>query len=119
MHARLATSRPVAKLPAGGLKTAEGAKERVEVLLGIIKDMDELLGTQDLGLFGKWVEAARGWGASTAEKDLYEFNARNLVVGSPCQFRACQSRAMKRGARGAHWGDLVESHGGGASVTKR
>ena len=31
-------------------------------------------------LLGRWIEMARAWGQTPAEKDLMEFNARNLVT---------------------------------------
>lgn len=53
------------------------------MLLKIIKDIDELMGTQKMSLFGKWVSDARAWGATADEKAKYEFNARNLLVMIP------------------------------------
>ena len=67
-------------------RSFEDAEERVHILLGIIDDMDQLMGTQEQNRLGHWIMAARELGASDpqAEKtsNLYEFNARNLVVGA-------------------------------------
>lgn len=47
--------------------------------LDLIADMDELLGTREEFLLGKWLEEAKEWGTDEAEKKLYERNAKNLV----------------------------------------
>jgi alpha-N-acetylglucosaminidase len=48
--------------------------------LSLIDDMDTLLGTRRDHLLGKWIDDARNWGVTPEEKDLYEFNARDLVT---------------------------------------
>lgn len=48
--------------------------------LGLLDDMDTLLGMQDGFLLGKWISDARSHGITTAEKNLYEFNAKDLVT---------------------------------------
>lgn len=48
--------------------------------LTLIDDMDELLGTRQDFLFGKWIKDARACGFTPAEKDLYEQNARDLIT---------------------------------------
>lgn len=61
-----------------------GDIELYEVLynrfLDLISDMDKLLRTRPEFLMGKWVETAKSWGTTPAEKRLYEINARNLVT---------------------------------------
>jgi Alpha-N-acetylglucosaminidase (NAGLU). len=46
----------------------------------VINDMDVLLGTQPDFLLGRWLNDAVQWGATPAEKKLYEKNARNLIT---------------------------------------
>lgn len=48
--------------------------------LQLIDDMDRLLGTQKDFLLGKWLAEARAWGTTRQEKNLYEFNARDLIT---------------------------------------
>ncbi|HVS91324.1 MAG TPA: alpha-N-acetylglucosaminidase [Mucilaginibacter sp.] len=48
--------------------------------LGLMDDMDKLLGTRKDFLLGRWIAEARANGITPQEKDLYEFNARDLVT---------------------------------------
>lgn len=48
--------------------------------LALLDDMDTLLGTQEGFLLGKWVSDARSNGITEAERNLYEFNAKDLVT---------------------------------------
>jgi alpha-N-acetylglucosaminidase len=48
--------------------------------LELIDDMDRLLATRKDFLLGPWLADARRWGATGAEKDLYERNARDLIT---------------------------------------
>lgn len=48
--------------------------------LQLISDMDKLLATRRGFLLGPWLADARSWGKSSQEKDLYEFNARDLIT---------------------------------------
>ena len=48
--------------------------------LGLMDDMDRLLGTRRDFLLGKWIGEARSNGVDPAEKDLYEKNARDLIT---------------------------------------
>ena len=48
--------------------------------LALLDDMDRLLSTRKDFLLGKWITQARDNGITPAEKDLYEFNARDLVT---------------------------------------
>jgi alpha-N-acetylglucosaminidase len=49
-------------------------------MLGLIRDMDKLTGTRKELLLGTWIDDARSWGATPAEKDLCERNARELLT---------------------------------------
>lgn len=48
--------------------------------LSLIDDMNKLLGTNKDFLLEKWIDAARSWGITPKEKNLYEFNARDLLT---------------------------------------
>lgn len=48
--------------------------------IGILNDVDALLATRKDFLLGKWINDARKWGKTPAEKDLFEKNARNLIT---------------------------------------
>jgi alpha-N-acetylglucosaminidase len=48
--------------------------------LGLMRDMDSLLATRPEFLLGSWLEDARRWGATPEEKDLMEWNARNIIT---------------------------------------
>ena len=48
--------------------------------LELISDMDRLLATRKDFMLGPWIAAARNQGSTTAEKDLYEQNARDLIT---------------------------------------
>ena len=42
--------------------------------------MDSVLGTCEQFLLGRWISDARARGSTAAEKDLFEYNARNQVT---------------------------------------
>jgi alpha-N-acetylglucosaminidase len=74
-----------------GRTKLEGLRDLREQFLGILDDMDSLLGTTPFFMFGPWVEGAKSFSKlapsgkgsvhdPTAEEALYEFNARNLVT---------------------------------------
>lgn len=48
--------------------------------LELLDDMDKLLNTHPDFMLGKWIQDARNWGQTEEEKNLYEFNARDLVT---------------------------------------
>ena len=54
--------------------------EARETFLQLIRDIDQLLGTDSHFLLGKWIADARSWGTTKEEKDLYEYNARAIVT---------------------------------------
>jgi alpha-N-acetylglucosaminidase len=55
-------------------------------VLGLLDDLDTLVGTRREFLLGPWLEDAKRWGATPAERDLYEWNARNIITlwGEKC-----------------------------------
>jgi alpha-N-acetylglucosaminidase len=61
-------------------KNAEALAESGKTFLQLIRDMDELLGTNQHFLLGKWIANARRWGADEKEKAHYEWNARTIVT---------------------------------------
>lgn len=54
--------------------------ETSEIFLQLIRDMDELLGTNENFLLGKWIADARKWGTTEEEKNFYEWNSRTIVT---------------------------------------
>ena len=72
-----------------------GFKTTSDEFLGLIDDMDKLLGTRSEFLLGKWLSDARSIGHTQQEKDIYEHNARNLITlwgNKDCRIRdyACK-----------------------------
>ena len=61
-------------------KNPEALAEAGKNMLQLIRDIDELLGTNEQFLLGKWIADARKWGVNEEEKDLYEYNARAVVT---------------------------------------
>ena len=59
------------------------AEQRV---IDLLRDLDDLVGTREEFLLGRWLDEARRWGATLAERDLYEWNARNIITlwGTTC-----------------------------------
>ena len=71
--------------------------------LNLIKDFDVLLSTKKEYLLGVWLEDAKKWGDNKQEKNLYEWNARNLITlwGEKCtegQFDDLNTYAYKQWA---------------------
>jgi len=69
----------------------------------LIKDFDVLLSTRKEYLLGRWVESAKKWGDTNEEKNLYEWNARNIITlwGEKCtegQFDDLNNYAYKQWA---------------------
>jgi alpha-N-acetylglucosaminidase len=52
----------------------------------LLRDLDELVGTRPEFLLGTWIDQAKRWGRTAAERNLYEWNARNIITlwGSKC-----------------------------------
>jgi alpha-N-acetylglucosaminidase len=61
-------------------KDEKALAEDSETFLQLIRDMDQLLGTNEHFLLGKWIADARKWGANKEEKDFYQWNARSIVT---------------------------------------
>jgi len=53
---------------------------------GLLRDLDQLAGTREEFLLGRWIADARRWGTTDAERRLYEWNARNIITlwGTKC-----------------------------------
>ena len=49
-------------------------------LLTTIDDLDRILATHTSFMVGTWINEARAWGTTAAERDLYEFSARNQIT---------------------------------------
>ncbi|MGH7533578.1 MAG: alpha-N-acetylglucosaminidase, partial [Gemmatimonadales bacterium] len=49
-------------------------------VIGLLGDLDTLVATRKEFLLGRWVDAARQWGHTDAERRLYEWNARNIIT---------------------------------------
>jgi alpha-N-acetylglucosaminidase len=49
-------------------------------MLGLIRDMDKLAGTRREFLLGTWIADAHSWGATPAEADMLEQDARELIT---------------------------------------
>ncbi len=61
-------------------KDAAALAKHSEIFLQLIRDLDELLGTNKHFLLGKWIAEARKWGINSKEKRFYEWNARTIVT---------------------------------------
>jgi alpha-N-acetylglucosaminidase len=73
-------------------------------LLGTLDDLDRVLSTDANFMLGPWIAAARAWGNTTAESDLYEWNARNqLTLWGPSGLSNVVDYATKE------WGGLTSS----------
>jgi alpha-N-acetylglucosaminidase len=55
-------------------------------VVDLLRDLDELVGTREEFLLGRWVDDASRWATTPAERDLYEWNARNIITmwGTKC-----------------------------------
>ena len=49
-------------------------------MVGLIRDLDELLATRPEYLLGRWLEDAKRWGANGPERDRLEWNARRVLT---------------------------------------
>jgi alpha-N-acetylglucosaminidase len=82
-------------------------------LLGLIRDLDELLATREEFLLGRWLADAKQWATNEEERRLYEFNARNLItLWGPRdsilhEYAARQWSGMFNGFYGPRWEKLL------------
>lgn len=58
---------------------ADAHREASRRFLGLIADIDELLGSNEQFLLGRWLADARQWGGSGAERAHLEYNARRIL----------------------------------------
>jgi alpha-N-acetylglucosaminidase len=61
-------------------KDAAGFRQASADFLQLIRDLDELLATNEEFLLGRWTEDATRWGATDAERAKLEWNARNIIT---------------------------------------
>jgi len=61
-------------------KDQENFKKYSSEFLQLMDDMDALLSTRRDFLLGKWINEARANGVTEGEKNLYEFNARDIIT---------------------------------------
>jgi hypothetical protein len=61
-------------------KDASAHRQASAEFLELISDIDELLATSDQFLLGSWLEDARRWGATDAERAKLEWNARRILT---------------------------------------
>jgi alpha-N-acetylglucosaminidase len=61
-------------------KDAAGFRQASADFLQLIRDLDELLATNEEFLLGSWLEDARRWGTTDAERAKMEWNARNIIT---------------------------------------
>lgn len=60
-------------------RNVDALVKKGEEMMGLLADVDRLLGTQSSFLLGKWIADARAVGSTEELKDYYEENARNLI----------------------------------------
>ena len=59
-------------------------------LLGLMSDVETLLASDEHFLLGRWLEDAKTQATNDAEKQLYEYNARNqLTLWGPTDGNVC------------------------------
>jgi len=67
-------------LAAGAARDRKALDEAGRRLVGLLQDLDDLAGTRPEFLLGRWLEDAKRWAASDAERRLLERNARTLIT---------------------------------------
>ena len=92
------------------INAATGVKrsQLADQFLALILDQDRLCGTRSELRLGRWTEAARSLGTTSAEKDLYEKNARMLLTtwGDRAQ---CENGGLHDYAN-REWNGLLSSY---------
>ena len=61
----------------GDLKKMRQQKKLAD---NLFRDVDRLLSTHPLFMLGPWIENARAWGTTPAEKDYFEKQARTILT---------------------------------------
>jgi alpha-N-acetylglucosaminidase len=61
-------------------KDAAAYRQAAGEFLQLLRDLDELLATSDQFLLGAWLEDAKRWGATDAERAKLEWNARRILT---------------------------------------
>jgi len=67
----------------------------------VMTDMDQLVGTQEDFLLGRWIASARACATNLEDADLYEWNARNLITLWGTRDRNIRDYARR------HWSGLI------------
>ncbi len=67
-------------------KDTVALRTREAQVTALLHDLDELVATRPEFLLGTWIDEAKRWGTTPAERNRYEWNARNIVTlwGSKC-----------------------------------
>jgi len=61
-------------------KDVEALQEASDRLLQLIRDLDELVATREEFLLGPYLEDAKRWGTTDAERAKFQWNARRMVT---------------------------------------
>ncbi len=61
-------------------KDASSLEQASQQLLQLMRELDELLATRREFLLGRWLEDAKRWGTSDAERAKFEWNARRVLT---------------------------------------
>ena len=62
------------------LRDKESLKNTGARMIGLLRDMDELLGTRREFMLGSWIDDARKWGATADDKNLCELDAKLILT---------------------------------------
>ncbi len=57
-----------------------GLRQSADEFLEVLQDLDTLLATREEFLLGRWLEDAKSWGQTKEERNIYEWNARNVIT---------------------------------------
>ena len=76
-HAVVLHGEVVASHRQGDVEAFDRAAQR---FLGLLRDLDQLLATRGEFLLGRWLEDAKRWGTTEAERATYEWNARRVLT---------------------------------------
>lgn len=67
-------------MSAFNVKDPAAYRQASAAFLQLIRDLDELLGTHEQFLLGRWLADARRWGATAEERARLEWNARRILT---------------------------------------